>query len=178
MYTCIMRKDQLRTYKSTRDKHLKVQLKLKRINEAEALKIKDKRKKFRDKQKAILEKQTSKRTTKRNFNTLSKTQLRKQEKNFKKLNKLRTKYKYQKQGGDVALKEILKGVEWIDNFVSSNVWKFKRKGNNLLVMFLDGSVYLYFNAGDKFIGLLNTGSKGKWIWKSLRRKNINYVKIK
>lgn len=173
-----MRKDQLRNYKSVRDKHLKTQLKIKAINEKEAIKIKDKRKKFRTKQKAILAKQEGMRQTKRNYNTLSKTQVRKQEKNFKKLNKLRKKYKYQAQGGDIALKEILKGTKWIDNFVSSNVWKFQRKGDNLLVMFLDGSVYLYFGIADKFIGLLNAGSKGKWVWRSLRRKQVNYVKIK
>lgn len=173
-----MRKDQLRTYKSIRDVNIKTLKVLKLIKQDEITKIKNKRTKFREKQKNIIAKQEALRINKRNYKSLSKRQLKKQEWNFRKLNKLREKYKYQKQGGDIALQGILQGITWIDNFVSSNVWKFQRKGNNLLVMFLDGSVYIYFGVADKFIGLLNAGSKGKWVWRSLRRKNVNYVKIK
>lgn len=162
MYTWIMKRD----------------INLKLLKSEQVLKIKEKRAKFRRKQKAIIAKQKSLTEGKRNYGNISNRQVKKYDSKVKNSIKLRKKYKYEQKGGDIAYRQVITDTNWIDNFSSSNVYKFQRRGNNLMVMFLDGSAYIYFGVGNKFIGLLNAGSKGKWIWKQLREQSVNYAKIR
>lgn len=67
---------------------------------------------------------------------------------------------------------------WKHNFFSSNVKAFKTRENNLLVQFLDNSIYAYFGASKLFESLYNAGSKGKWVWRNLIRTSITYAKIR
>lgn len=67
---------------------------------------------------------------------------------------------------------------WYQHFYSSNVWKFKIVGKDLMIMFLNGSVYLYPGSAYLFIGMLRTGSKGKFVWRNIRRKHIPYTRLR
>lgn len=78
---------------------------------------------------------------------------------------------------DNETKRELKQEAWEDEFYSSNVWKFKIRNNNLMVAFLNGSIYIYFGAGKLFIGMYNAGSKGKYVWRQLRRKGVAYKRL-
>lgn len=69
------------------------------------------------------------------------------------------------------------GTIWKEHFSSSNVWKFRRQGNDLYIVFLNGSIYKYPNAAKLFLGMLKTGSKGKYVWNQIRRKDIPYEKL-
>lgn len=95
-----MRKDQLRKYKSGYDTNLK------RLEAKQKLLIKNKRAKFREKQKNIIAKQKKLVEGKRNYKAVSKTQERKYKKKIEKSIKLRQKYKYQNNKGDIALSKL------------------------------------------------------------------------
>ena len=155
-------------------------LKARKVSASKVAKLKKQRATYLERQKRITKKATKKRTTKRNLNTLSKRQSKKLNKTREKALHTRKKLQYKGSGakGDIAFREVLDKTKWIDNFVSSNVWKFKVRGKNLMIMYLDGSVYIYFGVAKQFLGLLNVGSKGKWVWRRLIRSNVNYAKIK
>ncbi len=154
-----MRKEQLRSYKSKRDVNIKTQRKL--LSEDEIAKIRQKRARqtARAKKADLREKEISQ--NKRNINVLTAKQKAARNRRVKRIQAKRDKLLYKKTGGDIAFRDILTGVKWQDNFTSSNVWKFARRANNLMIQFLDGSIYLYFNVAKQFLGLFNAGSKGK-----------------
>lgn len=126
--------------------------------------LKAKRAEYREKQTEIIEKRLEARANRRNLNVLTEKQMRQKEMQTKKAQEAYKRLKYKKGNQDIAFKNVLEeGNKWQTNFVSSNVWKFKTRGNNLLVGFLNGNVYLYFGVAKMFLGLLNAGSKGKWV---------------
>lgn len=167
-----MRKEQLRTYISNKDANLL------QLSDKRKAKIKKQRAKLRDLQKKTLRQAKNARTTARNINTLTKGQKKRFEKRYKKIERARKRLKYKNNGGAIGFENVLNEGNWVNNFVSSNVRAFRVKGQNLLIQFLDGSVYIYFRVGKKFLGLFNAGSKGKWVWNKLRRQNVNYAKIR
>jgi hypothetical protein len=64
-----------------------------------------------------------------------------------------------------------------DTFFSSNVSAGAQRGNDLFIRFHNGSVYKYPNQGKRFIELQAAASKGKWVWRFLRRPNKPYEKV-
>lgn len=61
--------------------------------------------------------------------------------------------------------------------VSSNVSAVGLKGEALVVRFHGGATYNYPSSGDRFEDMLNAPSKGKFVWRELRRKGVPYNKI-
>ncbi|MDO8202157.1 hypothetical protein, partial [Conexibacter sp. CPCC 205762] len=107
--------------------------------------LKAKRAEYRAKQTEIIEKRLEARANRRNLNVLTEKQMRQKEMQTKKAQEAYKRLKYKKGNQDIAFKNVLdEGNKWQTNFVSSNVWKFKTRGNNLLEGFLNGNVYLYF----------------------------------
>lgn len=169
------RKDAARRYRVTKDAHLK-QLRTKQV-----AKIKKQRRKFQDKktQRLSRERQAVDQREGKLQKELTTKQLKRRHKSIKRNIAKQSKLKYKKAGGDVAMKKLLeKETNWVSNFYSSNVWKFKIRGKNLLVQFLDGSTYIYYGAANLFLGMRRTGSKGKYVWNQLIRKNVNYTKLR
>lgn len=60
---------------------------------------------------------------------------------------------------------------------SSNVSAIARIKNTLVVRFHGGSMYAYPKSGNLFNRMLNSSSKGKFVWNELRRKNVPYKRI-
>lgn len=46
-----------------------------------------------------------------------------------------------------------------------------------MIRFLNGSVYRYFGMGENLMNILSATSKGKWVWRFLRRAGVPYEKI-
>jgi hypothetical protein len=93
---------------------------------------------------------------------------------------------YQRYRHDIKEKAFL-GLNGLQHVLSSNVSSVgvkennqivgNEKGKDLIIRFHNGSMYSYRNRGDDYEKLLNSNSKGKWVWRNLRRKNVPYVKI-
>ena len=66
------------------------------------------------------------------------------------------------------------GLEWV---FSSNVSAATVRGKDLIIRFHNGSIYQYPNEGKNFERLMGAASKGKWVWRFLRRPNKPYSKI-
>ena len=66
------------------------------------------------------------------------------------------------------------GFEWI---FSSNVSAAAQRGNDLIIRFHNSSIYKYPGQGKNFERLMAAASKGKWVWRFLRRPNKPYSKI-
>ena len=66
------------------------------------------------------------------------------------------------------------GLEWV---FSSNVSAAARRGNNLIIRFHNGSMYSYAGQGKNFERLMGAASKGKWVWRFLRRPRVAFTKI-
>jgi hypothetical protein len=66
------------------------------------------------------------------------------------------------------------GLEWV---FSSNVSAATVRGRDLIVRFHNGSMYSYSNQGKLFERLMGAASKGKWVWRFLRRPNVPFTKI-
>lgn len=60
---------------------------------------------------------------------------------------------------------------------SSNVSAVGRSDDDLMIRFLNGSVYRYFGMGENLMNILSATSKGKWVWRFLRRAGVPYEKI-
>lgn len=61
--------------------------------------------------------------------------------------------------------------------VSSNVSAVGLKDGALIVRFHGGATYEYPGSGDKFETMLNSPSKGKFVWRELRRAGVPYNRI-
>jgi len=61
--------------------------------------------------------------------------------------------------------------------LSSNVSAVARVAEDLIIRFHNGSIYQYFGQGERFDDILKSNSKGKWVWRNLRRKAVRYAKI-
>lgn len=76
---------------------------------------------------------------------------------------------------DASIKKLKeKGFEWV---FSSNVSAAAQRGKDLIIRFHNGSIYKYPNQGNNFERLMGASSKGKWVWRFLRRPNVPYSKI-
>ena len=164
----------IRAWKITYDTYIKANKPPAKI----IAKIKKQRKKYNEKVRKFNEKIMTKQEGKRNLNLLSKKQVKKQNRKQSKFMNKRKRLHYVKSGGDLAFRGVLSnGNKWNDNFVSSNVYRFKTRRNNLVIQFLDGSTYLYWGVAKLFLGLLNANSKGKWVWRRLIKANISFHKL-
>jgi len=76
---------------------------------------------------------------------------------------------------DTSIKKLNElGYEWI---FSSNVSAAAVRGKDLIIRFHNSSVYRYANQGKNYERLMAAASKGKWVWRFLRRPNVPYQKI-
>jgi hypothetical protein len=66
------------------------------------------------------------------------------------------------------------GYTWV---LSSNVSAVRVFGNDLIIRFHNGSVYKYPNQGLQYDDMINSESKGRWVWNNLRRTNVPYSKL-
>jgi len=74
-----------------------------------------------------------------------------------------------------AMKKLKEsGYEWI---FSSNVSAAAVRGNDLIIRFHNSSVYRYENQAKNYERLMAAASKGKWVWRFLRRPQVPYQKI-
>lgn len=60
---------------------------------------------------------------------------------------------------------------------SSNVSAVSEDGIDLYIRFHNGSVYKYLNKANKFESILAASSKGKWVWRFLRRPNASFERV-
>lgn len=60
---------------------------------------------------------------------------------------------------------------------SSNVSAVGKSEDDLVIRFHNGGVYKYYGMGDKVVNILQTNSKGKWVWRFLRRAGVSYERI-
>jgi len=60
--------------------------------------------------------------------------------------------------------------------VSSNVSAVARDQTKLIVRFHGGATYVYPSSGDKFDDMLNSGSKGRFVWQQLVKPRVPYYK--
>jgi hypothetical protein len=65
----------------------------------------------------------------------------------------------------------------LQHVLSSNVSAVGVSGDDLIIRFHNGSLYEYSNMANSFPKILKSNSKGKWVWKYLRRSNVPYRKI-
>jgi len=86
------------------------------------------------------------------------------------------KRKYQRILPSMREQAILKreGFTWV---FSSNVSGVATSGRDLIIRFHNASIYSYQNQASKFEDILAAASKGKWVWRFLRRPNVPYQKI-
>ena len=69
------------------------------------------------------------------------------------------------------------GLNGLQPVLSSNVSAVGVKGEDLIIRFHNGSVYSYRNRGNDYDKILQSNSKGKWVWRFLRRTNAFYEKL-
>jgi hypothetical protein len=69
------------------------------------------------------------------------------------------------------------GLNGLQPVLSSNVSAVGVKGEDLIIRFHNGSVYAYRNRGNDYDKILQSNSKGKWVWRFLRRTNAFYEKL-
>ncbi len=61
--------------------------------------------------------------------------------------------------------------------ISSNVSAVGVDGNTLIVRFHGGATYGYPEHGDRASELISAPSKGKWVWRNLRRAGVPYYRM-
>jgi hypothetical protein len=66
------------------------------------------------------------------------------------------------------------GFEWV---LSSNVSGAKEVDGDLYIRFHNGSIYKYPKRGELFDNLIAASSKGKWVWRFLRRAGVKFQKV-
>jgi len=83
---------------------------------------------------------------------------------------------YKRYRPSSAEKTILaeKGMQWV---LSSNVSAVGTDGDDLIVRFVNGSLYQYSKVADLYRPMLESNSKGHFVWVRLRRTGIPYKKI-
>lgn len=60
---------------------------------------------------------------------------------------------------------------------SSNVSAVAQRGDDMIIRFHNGSLYRYAGKGEHVPDIIRSNSKGKWVWRNLRRKRVAYEKI-
>lgn len=76
--------------------------------------------------------------------------------------------------GETRQKLRDRGFTWV---FSSNVSAVREYNGNLYIRFHNGSLYKYFGKADLLEPMLNSSSKGRYVWDELRRKNVPYEKV-
>lgn len=66
------------------------------------------------------------------------------------------------------------GLQWV---LSSNVSGIGVNDNDLIIRFHNGSIYEYPNQAKLFEPMMNSNSKGGFVWARLRRPRVAYRKI-
>ena len=61
--------------------------------------------------------------------------------------------------------------------VSSNVSAVAIRGDALVIRFHGGATYEYPGLRDRYTDIMSAPSKGKWVWRELRRKNVAYNRV-
>jgi len=67
-----------------------------------------------------------------------------------------------------------RGFTWV---LSSNVSAVRTYEKDLYIRFHNGSLYKYPNRANLFEPMLESSSKGRFVWNELRRKNVAYSKV-
>lgn len=65
----------------------------------------------------------------------------------------------------------------LQHVLSSNVSAVGISEDNLIIRFHNGSMYSYDEMASSFDKIMSSNSKGKWVWKHLRRPGVPYKKI-
>lgn len=65
----------------------------------------------------------------------------------------------------------------LQHVLSSNVSAIGEEGTNLIVRFHGGATYSYRGKANLLDAMLNSNSKGSFVWKNLIRKNVPYRKV-
>ncbi len=86
------------------------------------------------------------------------------------------KRKYQRLRPTIKEQAILanSGYTWL---LSSNVSAVATSGTDLYIRFHNGSLYRYKGKANLEENLIAATSKGKWVWRFLRRRNVPYQKV-
>lgn len=84
--------------------------------------------------------------------------------------------KYQRIRFNATEKKQLLG-NGLTPVVSSNVSGIAKDGKSLIVRFHGGATYEYPTSGSLYASMLNSGSKGKFVWNKLRRAGVPYKRI-
>ena len=66
------------------------------------------------------------------------------------------------------------GLQWT---LSSNVSAVGTVGDDLIIRFINGSLYQYPNQGKLFDKMMASNSKGHFVWVKLRKPKVAYMKI-
>ena len=61
--------------------------------------------------------------------------------------------------------------------ISSNVSAVGLRNGELIIRFHGGATYAYPKSGDLYDDLVSAASKGKFVWKQLRKKNVPYYRV-
>lgn len=83
-------------------------------------------------------------------------------------------YRRYRPSAQEAIQLQSEGLQYV---LSSNVSAVGVSGDNLIIRFQNGSLYSYKGQADKYESILNSNSKGHWVWVYLRRRNVPYDKI-
>lgn len=65
----------------------------------------------------------------------------------------------------------------LQHVLSSNVSAVGISDDDLIIRFHNGSLYRYDNMASRFRDIMTSNSKGKWVWRHLRRAGVPYQKI-
>lgn len=60
------------------------------------------------------------------------------------------------------------GCQWVMSSNVSAVCRFAEYQNDLVIRFVNGSVYRYMGLANKYDEILGSNSKGRWVWDHLR----------
>lgn len=66
------------------------------------------------------------------------------------------------------------GLRWV---LSSNVSAVGTSDTSLIIRFVNGSMYEYPNMAERYDEMFRANSKGKWVWRHIRRAGVPYRKI-
>lgn len=65
----------------------------------------------------------------------------------------------------------------LQHVLSSNVSAVGVVGDDLIIRFHNGSLYRYENMASSYESIMRSNSKGRWVWRHLRRAGVPYRKI-
>ena len=90
---------------------------------------------------------------------------------------LEDKNRYYKRNRHSAEEKNILAKAGLQHVLSSNVSAVANIKEALVIRFHNGSMYSYTDRGQLVDDILWAPSKGKWVWRHLRRKNAAFVKL-